>query len=763
MKPILVRIWHLFALKVTLIISVKLILIACLSLSSLKMYAGEVVIIDAQHYSHVLGEMRKYRILLPPDYDENPDKKYPVVYFYHGWSQRYFGSLVRNEKDQSKRTIDDDLVALVAQHSLIVVKPDGYNAEPDAPYYLRPYNIGPVETHRQFPLYFPELVDEIDANYRTLPDRNHRAISGFSMGGFMSFWIAGKYPHLLAAAGSFCGSAEFVVGPKDFPVEYHHLYMYKNYKGLKLRLNYGKDDFIRAYHRDIDRVWKPLIDNYESQVYDAAHSVCGIEDMFRFYAEVFNEPPAQPQQWHHIDVYPEFSVWDYQVRSDRNVPGFTVLENVDKNGFRVSVRKFLPEGETLPMVNLSVFTAPLYEGNTEYIINIVNLSTGHKVHDTLRSDAKGRLKIALNGGLQEVGISEPQGLPNISIASVKIDSETWAAPEKDISVFVGLLNKGGSHVEGATASLLPFRDHVSIKKDVSDFGNIDVNEIKTSTSPFVFRVISDSVQVVKFKLNVTDQAGHQWQQSLVVDIKSENTTIENYEIADGRKLTFIRGGKDTVRAMIGKGNGDGIANPGESIAILVEDGGQLWPASLYSLNQSVNLQGTSTRISDSWTGFDHVGGTFKFDVPILSSHSAGKSIDLLAEYWLPEYPDHHIKKGKISVQVVGKDRTPPQISWINIADDNILQVKFYDGDEVSQAKATLHFENDPNAAFQVDLNDQGMEGDSVAGDQVFGQKIKVPKFGLYQLSIIVSDFSGNENIIKIPESNVLYGAKLYHK
>jgi hypothetical protein len=308
------------------------------------------------------------------------------------------------------------------------------------------------------------------------------------MGGFMSFWIAGKFPHLLVAAGSFCGSPEFVVGPKDFPVEYYHKYMYNNYEGLKLRLNYGKEDFIRAYHRDLNRAWFPLMGNYESQVYDTPHAVCGIEDMFRFIADVFKSPPEKPQQWHHIDVYPEFSVWDYQINSDRNIPGFTVLENVDKNGFRISVRKFLPEGETLPMVNLSVLTAPLYTKNTGYIINIVNLSTGQKAQETLTSDENGRLQIALNGGLQEVGISEPEGAPHISIASVKIDTETWATSGKNVSVSVDLINKGGSRIEGVKARLLPFRDDVSIEKEVSDFGNMDVNEIKTSASPFIFHV-----------------------------------------------------------------------------------------------------------------------------------------------------------------------------------------------------------------------------------------------------------------------------------
>ncbi|WP_277478754.1 alpha/beta hydrolase-fold protein [Catalinimonas alkaloidigena] len=738
-------------------------LVICIFFCSIELYANDAIIIDAQHYSHVMGEMRNYRVILPPGYYENTDKKYPVVYFYHGWSQRYFGSLVRNEEDHSKPKIDDELSALVAKHSIIIVKPDGYNADPDNSYYLRPYNIGPVETHRQFPLYFPELVNYINGHYKTIADRNHRAISGFSMGGFMSFWIAGKYPHLLSAAGSFCGSSEFVVGPKDFPVEYHHKDMYKNYEGLKLRLHFGKDDFIRAYHRDIDRIWLQLMDNYDSQVYEGGHAVSGLADMFSFYADVFKSPPKVPQQWHHTDVYPEFSVWGYEVSSDRNVPGFTVLENVDKNGFQLSVRKFLPQGETLPSVKLSVLTAPLYKKNTEYIINVVNLFTQQKSQQKIRSDDSGRLKIKLNGGFQEVGISESVGSPNISIASVKVENPDWATANDDMSVLIELVNKGSGDAEDVTAKLLPYRNTARIKKDVSHIENIGVNEVTSLTSPFVFRTTSDSSGILKFKLLLTDQKNHQWQESFTVDIKPESAPTGNFEIADGREITFVQGGKDTVTSVLGVGNGDGEVNPGESIAILVKDEGILWPASLYSSDPDVDLSGSHTRVSDSWTEFDHVGGSFKYSVPTISSDCSGKTIHLLAEYWIPDYPDHHIRNNKISILVSGKDQTPPKMAWAEIGDDNIIQVRLYDGGNISQASATFQLEDEPETKFLLDLNDEGIDGDSVAGDKVFSRQIKAPKFGLYQISVTASDFLDNTTTIQIPEPSTLYGAKLYYK
>ena len=46
---------------------------------------------DRKHFSKVLGEERNYRILLPPDY-ESSGRRYPVIYYFHGHSDRYSNS-----------------------------------------------------------------------------------------------------------------------------------------------------------------------------------------------------------------------------------------------------------------------------------------------------------------------------------------------------------------------------------------------------------------------------------------------------------------------------------------------------------------------------------------------------------------------------------------------------------------------------------------------------------------------------------------------
>jgi poly(3-hydroxybutyrate) depolymerase len=707
-------------------------------------YAGNAIIIDSKHYSNVFGEIRNFRIFLPPGYYDNPEKRYPVIYFHHGWSQRYFGSINATGYDEGESNNGDNIANFVATHDVIVVKPDGYNRKPQEEYYLRPYNISPVETYRQFPLYFPELVKYIDANYKTIPDRNHRAIAGLSMGGFMTFWISGKYPHLVSAAGNFCGSTEFVVGPENSPVEYRHIDMAKNYAGVNVRLNYGNKDFIRCYHRDMNRVWQQVMDNYEYKIYDAEHTTCGLIEMFEFIMNTFNNPPAVPKKWDHIDVYPEFGVWDYLVSSDRDISGFTVLENVDKRGFRCSVMEFLPDGELMPFIKLSVTTAPVYEKNQEYIINDIDKRNWKATRKTVKSDSSGRLKIELNGSVHEIGINKSDDSPLLCISSVQITDASWAVTNKKVAVNISLLNKGMSNAENVKAILIPARDNTKVLGKESDFGTVEMNSIRNCSIPFRFLVSLDSIEIVKFKLVIHDGKNHEWTDFFEIPIRKELPLFKNVEIADGRTFTVPAAGVDSVSIFLGTGNGDGIANPGESIVLLVKDQGRYWRTELYTSDKFVNKNGINARYSDNWGNYDHVGGSAKYSVPLLSSDCPqNHNIEFFAGYWLPDYPDHIIKQGKINIIVTGEDHTPPVIRWANVSGDNTVQVKAYDGSKIKQVIVRLKDKDDPQRTIEAVLNDDGKDGDRTEADGLFTKKIPEQKFGLFRMEIEVKDSFGN--------------------
>ncbi len=705
---------------------------------------GNTIIKEARHYSNVLGEIRNYRIFLPPDYYGNPEKRYPVIYFYHGWSQRYFGSITSEGYDEGESNNGDNISNYVATHDVIVVKPDGYNRKPQEEYYLRPYNISPVETYRQFPLYFPELVKHIDENYRTIPDRNHRAISGLSMGGFMTWWISGKYPHLVSAAGNFCGSAEFFVGPQGFPVEYRHIDMAMNYEGLNVRLNFGNRDFIRCYHRDLNRIWPQIMDNYEFKIYDAEHTTCGLAEMFDFIMNTFRNPPHKPVKWSHIDVYPEFDVWDYYVSSDRDLPGFTILENVDKRGFRSSVREFLPDGEIMREVRLSLITAPLYGKNQSYNIKDIDLQTYRCTEKTIRSNESGRLKIDLDGGLHEIGINKPSDKPNICCGGFEIVNLPWIAAGKEVMIKLRLINKGSETAENVQALLSPFKEDIKVIKSLASFGSLKAGESKSGTSYVSFSVNPDTTEMVRLNLTIKDGNKNIWTDHIEIPVRKDPSEIEKFEIADGRLFNVAASGIDTAALFLGRGNGDGIANPGESIVILVKDQGLYRRTELFTADPVINPGGVNSRLDDNWSNYDHVGGSAKFSAPLISSECPDNhKIEFLASYWLPSYPNHIIKYGRISLTVSGKDNTPPEIRWTKVNGDNLIQVKVRDGSAIRSVKVHFVSADDQQRTFDVILNDEGLNGDRIKDDKLFSGMAPKQKFGLFRMDVEAIDAIGN--------------------
>ena len=176
----------------------------------------------------------------------------------------------------------------------------------------------------------------------------------------------------------------------------------------------------------------------------------------------------------------------------------------------------------------------------------------------------------------------------------------------------------------------------------------------------------------------------------------------------------------------------------------------------------------NNRESDNWSSFDHVGGSAKYSLPMIASACPDNHpVEFFAEYWLPDYPDHIIKRGIIKLNVSSKDETPPVLRWVKVDGDNTIQVKLQDGSKIQQVKASLTFRKDKNTFFKENLdfmsnlnnillNDEGKEGDKIATDNVFSLKIPKQKFGIYLVEIEATDSFGNTKVEKWAETVVLY-------
>ncbi len=705
-------------------------------------FAQKAAIVDSTYYSSVFGESRNYRIFLPKDYSKS-NKKYPVIYFMHGWGQRYFGEGAYKYAgyDSANDNNGDNIGNYVGAHDVIVVKADGYNRSEGEPYYPRPYNIGPVETYRQFPLYIRELVTYIDNHYRTIANRQHRAISGLSMGGFMSFWISAKYPDQFCAAGNFCGSPEFFVGPKDFPVEYRHLDVYKNFEGVKLQLHYGDRDFIRQYHEEMNAAWLPIMNNYHSKMFPAEHSTCGMGEMFDSLMATFLHPLPKPSAWTHIDVYPNFDVWGYSISSDRTVPSFTVLENVSKKGFRTTVREFIPDGGTLSNVMLSLVTDSLYKKNSLYRITDIDHHSNRIKHFTATTDDKGRLHISFSGSCHDIGISDKADEPDIVLDSILV-LNPWPIAGKDLQLRLRLLNRGNAAAQDIRLTMQAVRSTTKTINGTSRIAYISAGEEGQNDVPLIIRS-PDSAQAAK--LNIIIASGkNRWFTDVTLMLKRQPDTLIKWVIADGQNFTVVNGGNDSVTTRLGSGNGDGKANPGESIMILAVDSGKLYRTAL-TPSCLVNIPFTINRKSDYWGKFDNVGASQKFDELLINKDFPDiLTVPVLFEYWKANGTRHIAKEGIANIHVSGKDETPPVLENVSIRSYRILEARILDGSSIREVTATISFTDKARADTTILLRDDETAGDRAANDGIFTATI--PALGLHEctLTIQATDEFGNK-------------------
>ncbi len=141
---------------------------------------------------HVVIDGVKVDVLLPAGY-VGSRRSYPVLYL-----------LNSALADQDEYLTATDLVRFTAQlpgaQQAIVVLPFGglfgfYSDWRDGSYRWEHFDID-------------TLIPYVDAHYRTRADRAHRAVAGFSMGGFGAISYAARHPELFTVAGSFSGQVD---------------------------------------------------------------------------------------------------------------------------------------------------------------------------------------------------------------------------------------------------------------------------------------------------------------------------------------------------------------------------------------------------------------------------------------------------------------------------------------------------------------------------------------------------------------------------
>jgi enterochelin esterase-like enzyme len=171
---------------------------------------------EAWYNSKVTGSWRHALVYLPPNYDTQTKERYPVLYLQHGAGEDETGWI----RQGNANFILDNLIAAKSCKPMIVVMAYGYakRASQNLPDLTgKPFGSPEMlKAMQDMAAAFEDdvtqaLIPYIDSAFRTLSDRDHRAMAGLSMGGMQTFQITLNHLDLFSYIGGFSGAGGMLV------------------------------------------------------------------------------------------------------------------------------------------------------------------------------------------------------------------------------------------------------------------------------------------------------------------------------------------------------------------------------------------------------------------------------------------------------------------------------------------------------------------------------------------------------------------------
>jgi enterochelin esterase family protein len=183
---------------------------------------------EVWYHSKVTGTWRHALVYTPPNYDTQANVRYPVLYLQHGGGEDETGWI----RQGNANFILDNLIAAKSCKPMIIVMAYGYarragHTVPDQTN-VRFGSPEMMKAMQEMTAAFEDdvtqaLIPFIDSTFRTLPDRDHRAMAGLSMGGMQTFQITLNHLDLFSYIGGFSGAdASLVLNGKNLDPKTAH-------------------------------------------------------------------------------------------------------------------------------------------------------------------------------------------------------------------------------------------------------------------------------------------------------------------------------------------------------------------------------------------------------------------------------------------------------------------------------------------------------------------------------------------------------------
>ncbi|MFC2124323.1 alpha/beta hydrolase [Bacteroidota bacterium] len=562
---------------------------------------------DVSFYSDAFQTDRWYRIYLPKNYNQKKDKRYPVVYYFHGWGGRYKWSRNALEDDinypengRKEPPFVMEWKNYVKDHDVIIVTWDGY--EPNlnigsntregirydncAPYdYVRAHEKEGHHWGWDYRLYFRDLVKHVDQNFRTIADRDHCGITGLSMGGLTSYYIAGQNKDLVSSVSAFDPADNLpLYGPKGKQAVYPVLEMYRALKGLSVRLTMTDGDWLKYNDWEMKRIFDAAdLSYFEFHMADYPdHWAADADKQLDFHMKEFGKHHPIPDTWNHLcPAFPSFEVWDYNINVQRLKPALTILENVYSGYLKVLGRTFIPDGPIVKDEKISISTRDIYAPNNPYQMTTYNLSSGEIKFQNVKASDDGKLTFKLEGGGHLVGINGEESGTGAKLRMVhKHNREYFYFEEGKIySLDFKLVNVGESEAKNIEITAFSSHPYIEFADHKIEIANVEPGNLISLENQFNFSFTqyndSSFVGSMLFEVYESGKLSEVQKTMFFLVPKSPYVEEDDIIILDGRTVNNVpiyQQGPGIIQNQEisgGKGNGNGALERGEDALVYI--------------------------------------------------------------------------------------------------------------------------------------------------------------------------------------------------
>jgi S-formylglutathione hydrolase FrmB len=146
--------------------------------------------------------VRHTPVRLPAGYDVDPAKRYPVIYWLHGFTGTAFSGLSWRPWEPSVTEMMDRAAAGAGRGAILVLV-DGFTRYGGSQYVNSSFN-GRYEDY-----VVQDVVRYVDSHYRTVASPEGRAVAGKSSGGYGAMYLAMRHPDVFGALASVSGDCYF--------------------------------------------------------------------------------------------------------------------------------------------------------------------------------------------------------------------------------------------------------------------------------------------------------------------------------------------------------------------------------------------------------------------------------------------------------------------------------------------------------------------------------------------------------------------------